>query len=57
MIEHLVQHSQSWVDLDPWERAALLRECITTSLAVAEEAAEAQTRAKGSWGYGKGEEL
>jgi len=49
--------SQTWVDMPPRERAKLLRRCIDTTLAVSEEAAEAATRCKGSWGAGVGEEL
>lgn len=43
--------------MPPAERAALLRRCIDASLEVAEEAAEAGTFAKGSYGQGIGEEL
>ena len=41
----------------PQDRAALLRACVSTTMAVAEEAAAAGTDAKGSYGQGIGEEL
>ncbi|KAL4447993.1 hypothetical protein ABPG75_005212 [Micractinium tetrahymenae] len=46
-----------WVAMPPARRAALLRACLPTTVAVAPEAAAAGTAAKGSWGQGIGEEL
>jgi acyl-CoA reductase-like NAD-dependent aldehyde dehydrogenase len=57
VIAALNDKAQAWADLKPAERAALLRECITTTMDVAEEAATAATAYKGSFGGGIGEEL
>ena len=53
----LQSKAAEWVGTSPQGRAALLRACLSTTLAVAEEAAAAGTDAKGSWGQGVGEEL
>jgi acyl-CoA reductase-like NAD-dependent aldehyde dehydrogenase len=57
VIASLHDNAKTWADLKPADRAALLRECITTTVEVAEEAASAATAYKGSFGGGIGEEL
>jgi len=57
VIASLHENAEAWADLKPADRAALLRECITTTLEVAEEASTAATAYKGSFGGGIGEEL
>ena len=57
VISDLHDRAQAWAKLNPTDRAALLRECISTTLEVAEEAATAATQYKGSSGGGIGEEL
>ncbi|KAL4444976.1 hypothetical protein ABPG77_004026 [Micractinium sp. CCAP 211/92] len=49
--------SGEWAATPPAGRAALLRACLPTTLAVAPEAAAAGAAAKGSYGQGIGEEL
>ena len=57
VVSALQPRAQSWVDTDMPSRAALLRSCLTSTLAVAEAAATAATQPKGSCGGGIGEEL
>ena len=57
MIKQLQAHADDWAQTDAPARAALLRACLTSTLAVAEEGARAGTRHKGSFGTGIGEEL
>ena len=57
VITALHDRAQAWADLKPADRAALLRECITTTMEVSEEGATAATAYKGSFGGGIGEEL
>jgi acyl-CoA reductase-like NAD-dependent aldehyde dehydrogenase len=57
IVAALHRNAQTWADLKPEFRAALLRECIKTTMEVAEEAATAATAHKGSFGGGIGEEL
>lgn len=56
-ISALQTKAPEWAATPPAGRAALLRACLPTVLAVAEEAAAAATAAKGSYGQGIGEEL
>jgi acyl-CoA reductase-like NAD-dependent aldehyde dehydrogenase len=57
IIRDLQSHASEWAALGMKARARLLRACIPTTLAVAEEAATAATDHKGSCGTGIGEEL
>lgn len=53
----LRQRAPAWAKTSPADRARLLRACLDTTLQVCEEAAQAATQAKGSWGFGIGEDL
>lgn len=57
VIRALDAHAAEWVATSPKDRAKLLRSCIPCLLNVAEKAATAATKHKGSYGYGIGEEL
>ncbi|KAK9835218.1 hypothetical protein WJX81_006473 [Elliptochloris bilobata] len=56
ILESLDGKKQAWAVLPAAERAELLRETLKTTIAVSKEAAEAAEAAKGSYGFGIGEE-
>ena len=57
IVTALHARSAAWCETDPKQRARLLRDCLKTTLEVAEGAAAAATSYKGSFGHGIGEEL
>jgi acyl-CoA reductase-like NAD-dependent aldehyde dehydrogenase len=57
VLRSLDARAAEWAAMSPKDRAKLLRSCIPCFLNVAEKAATAATRHKGSYGYGIGEEL
>lgn len=57
IVSHLHEHCSQWIEMTRHEKAKLLRACIDSVIEIAEDAATAGTYAKGSEGWGIGEEL